>query len=232
MKGSLSPSALSTFKRCNRCFWLSKNKKISPPRGIVASLPNGMDSIIKDHHDRHRQKGLLPAEIAAQIPGAKPFADLVTLTQWRSLGRGIKMMVGAIPLMGLLDDLLPFEDGTHSPYDYKTRKSIPPEGYSQQYYQTQVDVYDLLLTANGLKTNGRAYFSYWTPKEVVVPTGESRINVATIDFDVTVVEIPTNPAAATELVKAAAACIDSPTEPASNPDCEYCAYADKRCIVS
>lgn len=43
----LSPSTISLFMECPRCFWLQFNKNIHRSRDIFPSLPGGMDGVIK-----------------------------------------------------------------------------------------------------------------------------------------------------------------------------------------
>lgn len=224
IKGSLSPSALSSLKECEKCFWLDRHG-VKKPRGIVASLPSGLDEITKDALDNYRMKGQLPPEIAAQIPGAKAFTDLVKLNQWRTLGRGIHAKVDDTPVMGLLDDLLLFEDGTASPFDYKSRKSPPPEGYAEKYYQLQVNIYHLLLEANGFRMNGNGYFAFYSPKAITASKETER--VAVIDFDVTVMKVKTNADDARAFVRRAVAVIAGPL-PESGASCDTCAYVRTR----
>ena len=109
----LSPSALSLLKDCGRCFWLSKNR-VAKPRGIFPSLPSGMDTIIKDSHDRYRLDGQkLPPIILRQLPeGATAFKDLILLNKWRQLGRGMSTTIKwgdhEVQLGGLVDDVIAF----------------------------------------------------------------------------------------------------------------------------
>ena len=61
----LSPSAMNVYRDCPRCFWLTKVKSVSRPRGIFPSLPSGMDRGIKGYFDGFRANHSMPPEIHA-----------------------------------------------------------------------------------------------------------------------------------------------------------------------
>ena len=227
MKGSLSPSALSKFKDCPRCFWLSKNK-VKPFRGIMASIPNGIDAILKDYHDEHRVRGEIPPEIAAQIPGVRPFKDLIKLNRWRTLGQGISGEIDGIPVMGLLDDLLEFEDGTVSSYDYKSNRSPRTPDYVERFYQHQGDIYNALLEHNGFKVRWKSYFSFWSPKEIT-ESGNAETKTTQFPFDCTIHVIDSSLKRIKDLLKRAAACLDGDL-PEPGDDCEMCTYVKRRAL--
>ena len=71
----LSPSSLSVFMECPRCFWLQIVKKKRRPSGAFPSLPSGMDRVLKEHFDRCRKKGIFPPDIDGKIKG-KLFNDM------------------------------------------------------------------------------------------------------------------------------------------------------------
>lgn len=225
-KGELSPSALGTFKDCPRCFWLSKNG-VKSYRGIMATLPTAMDEIIKTRHDEYRVKGELPPEIAAQVPGGKPFTDLLKLTSWRTLGKGIRGVLDGVPIMGLLDDLLLYDDGTAGPYDYKTNRSTRDADYVRRYYEHQGDLYEALLGLNGFKTRGKSRWAFYAPVAITNGRIQEPHPVSDVAFHVRVHEVEASAKRASALVKAAAACLDGPL-PDPGDDCEMCSYIKTR----
>ena len=79
---SLSPSSISLFLDCPRCFWLHHNKKKRRPGGPFPSLPSGMDKILKIHFDKHREKGTKPQE-ADKFDG-KLFEDTEKFKVWQN----------------------------------------------------------------------------------------------------------------------------------------------------
>lgn len=225
IKGALSPSALGKFLDCPRCFWLGK-KGLKDYRGIMASIPNAIDACLKDYHDEHRMKGLLPPEVGAQIPGGKAFTELVKLNRWRSLGQGISATIDGVAIMGLLDDLLLFEDGTAAGMDYKSNKSPRTPEYAANFYGHQLALYNLLLEANGFKVRPKGYLSFWSPKPLV-GSGDAKSRTTQFPFDCTVHEIDADPASAREIIKNAVACLAGPL-PEPDGECELCLYVKSR----
>ena len=221
----LSPSALSTFKDCPRCFWLEKIKGIKRPRGIFPSLPGGMDGVIKQYFDTHRVAGSIPPEIDGI--DVQLFTDSKKLQKWRNW-RSCDLtytdpQTGAT-LSGALDDLLITSKGTCVPFDYKTRGSAhkeDPKEYSRKYYGHQVDSYALMLKDSGYLIADHAYFAYYYPKSVT----ENGI----VSFGIEIVKVELNLEDTKKLFLAAVETLNHPeVEPESSPGCEYCNYTNYR----
>lgn len=209
----LSPSGLSLFLNCPRCFWLEKNKNIKRPRGIFPSLPGGMDLVIKTYFDKYRTKNELPPEVNGRLPGML-LSNMSMLDKWRSwratdLGYEDKR-INAI-LSGALDDCL-VENGNYIPLDYKTRGSDLIED-PRKYYQTQLDCYCLILESSGFKTKGLAYLLYYWPTEV--------FENGMVKFKVEPIKVETNIESAKKIFKDAVVLLTHEI-PKANPTCEYC----------
>jgi len=212
----LSPSTLSLYKQCPRCFWLQMNEKIRRPRGIFPSLPGGMDLVLKKYFDLYR--GSLPPELEGKIEGVL-FEDTALLNKWRNWRTGLsyKDEKHNASLFGALDDCLFIKDA-YAPLDYKTRGSAPKEGASEQYYQHQLDAYAFLLESNGYAVTNFAYLVYYYPQEV----HEGGL----VQFSVQPVRMETNTERAKELFLDAVKFLHS-KEPKSHRGgavCEYCVW--------
>jgi hypothetical protein len=164
MNVKLSPSSLNLLKDCPRCFWLQVNKGIKRPNGAFPSLPSGMDSILKNHFDSFRDRGMLPPELQ-NLEGIKLFDDIELLETWRNNRKGIQWTdeEGNI-LKGAVDNIL--QKGKKLiVLDYKTR-GFPLKEDTHEHYQDQLDIYNFLLRKNGFKTEDYAYLLFYHPKEV------------------------------------------------------------------
>lgn len=225
-KIKLSPSALSVFLECKRCFWLTHNKKLPRPRGIFPSLPSGMDLVIKDYFDKYRNMGKLPPELKGKVD-FKLFPDLELLNQWRSWKTGLEYVdeeASAI-LFGALDDLgvaesgggKLFGDAKYVPLDYKTKGYEVKEG-DERFYQNQLDSYGLMLRGNKMPPTDYAYLIYYVPKEV----SEGGM----VKFDVTPKKVKINPDSALKVLRDAVAFLKEP-EPKLHTDCEYCVWSSR-----
>ncbi len=215
----VSPSGLSLFKDCPRCFWLEKVRYIKRPRGIFPSLPGGMDRVIKLYFDGFRSKGTLPPELASreEFRGLCLYKDLAQLERWRDWKTGLEYFENGGRLFGALDDLLVAGD-VCVPFDYKTKGSPTSEEDATKYYQTQLDCYALMLEANGMKTAGYGFLLYYSPREV----GEN----GRVIFEIQPIRIGTDIERARSYFRRSAAVCEGPA-PAASANCEYCGWLNK-----
>jgi len=222
----LSPSALSTFKDCPRCFWLEKIQGIKRPRGIFPSLPGGMDGVIKNYFDVHRLRGTLPPELKGH--NVHLFDDQGKLNKWRNWRacdlKYTDIETGAV-LSGAVDDVLTNPRGTSfMPFDYKTRGSAPKEAledYTRKYYGHQIDSYALMLQASGYPVEDHGYFAYYWP-EIVEAKGA-------VLFHVSMVKVKLDLKATVAMFLSAVEVLSHPTNgPQSSPSCEYCNFHASR----
>jgi len=173
MNFKLSPSSLSLLEECPRCFWLTQHQVWKRPSGIFPSLPSGMDKILKEHFDRHMEKGILPVELCeseCKKDGCRLFDDREKLKIWRSNFKGIgwKDKKGNI-LHGAVDNIL-VKGKKLIVLDYKTR-GYPTKEDTAEHYQNQLDIYNFLLRKNGYNTENYAFLLFYVPNQVL-PTGE------------------------------------------------------------
>jgi len=215
----LSPSSLSIFLNCPRCFWLDKNQGISRPRGIFPSLPGGMDRIIKDYFDEYRRKGQLPPDLQGpDFEGVRLFQDQTLLERWRNWRTGLSFRdEEGHTLMGAVDDVLE-KDKQVIPFDYKTKGSPTTLEDAKKYYQHQLDIYALLLDANGYKTAGFSFLLYYSPGRC-----QEKGNVK---FDVKPIRLETDIHRARKLFRDALELLKGDL-PGAAPNCEYCAWLRK-----
>ena len=206
---TLSPSSLSLYVECPRCFWLKVNRKLDRPRGPVPTVMSGLDLVIKAYFHQFRAQGVLPPIIAGKVPG-RLAPEVPT---WLTLGDPSTNT----KLVGKLDDLLEPEPGVVAPLDHKTRGKIAEDVH--RAYQLQMDVYDLLLEVSGKKTAHKAWLVYYIPE--VMEGGECR-------FTVDVKEVATDPERGRMVFLNAAKVARRREEPLHTTDCEYCRWVLQR----
>ena len=229
----VSPSALTEFRKCPKCFWIDRNKKIKKPRGAFPTLPGGFDRILKAYFDGHRAAGTLPTEIADALPGdgegCTLFKDTVKLTAMRNALRPLLTVeIGNVKLVGGIDDLIVGPHGHVYPFDYKTKgRLIKDEEDPFQYYRMQLNDYGLLLEAHGLTIGGAGFLGYWSPLHVVVGhDGGDRYETITA-MKCQVFSMTLDLEAARAEVIAAGKCLDGDLPP-SAPSCETCQFIAAR----
>lgn len=212
---SLSASTLKLYLDCPRCFWVHLTKGLERPRGPYPSLPTGMDGVLKRYFDAYRKTGTLPPLLDGRLTGT-----LLTTP----LSMGFTDPALHARLWGKLDDCLVLADGRHAPLDHKTRASAPADvGYTEQYYQLQMDVYSLLLEREGLPISRTAYVVYYYPLSGELHKG--------FPFGVTIHHITTDPEKAARVFREAARLLDGPL-PKAGASCEFCRWAAARSALS
>lgn len=212
----LSPTTLSLYRNCPRCFWLEKMRNIRRPRGIFPSLPSGMDRVIKSFFDEYRKKQVLPEELSGpDFGGVSLFRDQERLDLWRDWKTGLQYRDSeGVILFGALDDLLVKND-LYMPFDYKTKGSSTSEEDAVKYYQLQLDCYALMLDANGFKPAGYGFLLYFSPRRIST--------LKNVELEIQAIKISLDPNRAKEILKEANRCLINPI-PASAQNCEYCQW--------
>ena len=213
----LSPSKLSVLRDCRRCFWLENKAGVKRPRGIFPSLPGGIDRILKPYYDSCRPK--LPEELGF-LRGYELFSDQATLNKWRNWRSGLTCVVSGVKIIGALDDCLVDASGAYVPLDYKTKGSSPKDDGSQ-YYQTQLDCYNLMLQENGFRIADRGVLVYYWPT-----TTDNKV----FNFGVKHFTIECSAASAVGVINNAVAVLSGPM-PMASENCEYCRYEDAKKLV-
>jgi hypothetical protein len=182
----LSPSSLKLSIECPRCFWLHHHKIWKRPGGPMATLPTGMDRVLKEHFDRFMKKGELPPEINenGECKGMKLFDDKEKLEVWRNNFKGISWTnKDGNEIHGAVDNLL-VKGKKLIVMDYKTR-GFPLKEDTAANSQNQLDTYNFLLRKNGFDTEDYGFLLFYIPKEVT-KTGE-------VVFDTELVKMKTSP---------------------------------------
>lgn len=220
----VSPSALGDFRKCRKCFWLDRNRKIRRPRGAFPTLPGGIDRVMKAYFDVHRAAGTMPPEIVMHVPtGAMLYQDTAKLEAMRNARKPLlTSVIGNVKLVGGIDDLLTIGDAV-APFDVKTKgRALMEDADPFEWYRMQMNDYGLLLKAFGFKLFGKAYLGYWAPSAILDRHDEGEdgtqvlmpCQVFSMDLDLD--------AARAEVIEAGK-CLDGKL-PEPDPGCEMCAY--------
>ncbi len=242
MRVWLSPSRLSLFKDCPRCFFDEVFLKLKRPRGAYPTLPSAIDEMMKAYCDRLRAQAVLPEQLAGFVDGMELFGEQVAIDRLRDWKGGLswthqvtreyegKAVSHELQVSGSVDDLLFDPDtDTFAIPDFKTRREAPDEGYSKKYYQTSMDAYAYLLEKMGWGCNGRAILWYLWPKEVTNIDHET-LNIV---FGSTCQELQVDGSETEQLLEQIADIVPRDSilpkyidakRPNVNPDCEYCNF--------
>jgi hypothetical protein len=208
----LSPSTLSIFTECPRCFWLHFHG-IKRPDTIFPSLPSGMDRILKQHFDRYARRGQLPPELKPLRGQVALFDDGGLMSDWTSNRRGLNWEHRGNILRGAVDYIL-VREGKLIVLDFKTR-GFPLKEDTAKHYQNQLDIYNLLLRKNGFRTEDYSYLLFYHPHEVA--------RNGKIDFVTDLVRMKTYPGSAERLFRKAVAVLEG-RKPEASPGCGFCQW--------
>lgn len=203
----LSPSSLNLFLECSRCFWLYVNKEIKRPSIPVATITTGLDRVIKEYFNLYRTKDIIPAVLEGKVPGKLirnfPHKGWLEFSDNKFDAR----------LGGYLDECLDLGDNFYAALDHKTRGTKPKD--THRAHQFQMDAYTFLLEQNRFPTKRLAYLIYYIPKSVA--------SQKTVEFEIVVSQIKTDPERARNIFYAALELLRQPIPPADK-DCEFCKW--------
>ena len=211
---SLSASKLNLFRDDPLAFWLSENGILKLPEQIFPSITGGIDRAMKSYLDEFRGQSL-PPHLLGEVNGVL-YGDVGPLRHWQSGLKGY-MTIGetVVRVIGALDDLIvepsPIKDGLHvfSPLDNKSRGSSPKDD-GATYYQTQCDIYALLLEENLFPPSGKAYLTYTWPVQALKRGGLVKQSLLMMDFESQTFTLSTSADRARQLIADAVECLHGP----------------------
>ncbi|MEY4747406.1 MAG: hypothetical protein RLZZ416_455 [Candidatus Parcubacteria bacterium] len=221
----ISRSKIDLFHECPRCFYLDVRLGIARPSFPAFSLNNAVDELLKREFDIHRAKGEAHPLMKAYKIDAIPLKD-DRLDEWRdAFRRGVQFhhrQTGFI-FRGGLDDVWVTPDGQLHVVDYKAtskKEEVTIEGYWQQGYKRQVEIYQWLLRGIGEKVSPTAYFVYVNGNSDA-PSFDGKL-----EFDVRVISHKGDTDWIEPLIERLAHCLKSDSVPDKKEECEYCRYRE------
>lgn len=211
MTYEISPSTLkgATDDRfaCHRCFWLKVKHDVRPPE---------MAGLGKLHHDIHRMiYDYLERSWIDLLPSGRLIETELEVRACPTNG---------IQLWGYLDGLIRLDSGGHMIIDLKTTQNTD---WLAKNYSLQINIYRYCLEnaaagypAYDVERMGILAFS---PNRFAMRTSEN----AGIAGCLTWVEIPRADRIIGQAVGDALTILSAENPPASNPECEFCAYFER-----
>jgi len=216
---------MNLFRDCPRCFHDQYTLKVPRPRGIMASLMSGIDRVMKPFADEYA--GKMPEFLVNHINGVL-LPDRAKMKAWGNWRSGMRYYdeENAIELYGELDECAVIDAGEpepiYIPVDWKTKGNKPKDS-GAQYYQGQLDAYNLMLHASGLKTAEIGYLVYLFPIEARANDEKSIL----IPFGVDIYKLECDIDRAKQACIDAVACLRGPRPPI-NFSCEYCMLVERK----
>ena len=210
----VSPSQIGMLLECPRCLWMYFREGLKRPSGPFPSLPGGFDGLFKKYFDGFRKEGTLPPELFGKIDG-KLFDDTTLLSVWQNNWKGISAEFPEYRMLlrGAIDDLIVDQDGRFVPLDFKTR-GYPTKEATAAHYQTQLDCYALLFSANGYSVADYGYLLFFWPKKYREHSAE---------FETELIKMSVDANRGKEILAKAAEIIRG-KEPSAHSECEFCRF--------
>jgi CRISPR/Cas system-associated exonuclease Cas4 (RecB family) len=219
----ISRSKIELFTDCPRCFWLDQVKTVKRPSGPAFTLNSAVDHLLKKEFDAHRAVGESHPMMRAYGLNAIPFLH-EDMDKWRHNFTGVQFHHPETEFLvyGAVDDIWITPDKTLHIVDYKsTSKEGEVELTDAKWhnaYRRQMEVYQWLLRQNGFKVSDTGYFVYANGKK------DRAAFDGKLDFDVKIIEYTGNADWIEPTLLKIRECLDSPTIPELNSDCEFCKY--------
>lgn len=221
----LSRSKIDLFHECQRCFYLDVRLGIPRPSFPSFTLNNAVDELMKREFDTHRAKGEPHPLMKKYKIDAIPLADK-RLDEWRdALRYGVQYHHKPTGLIfrGGVDDIWVNPKGELIVVDYKAtskKNEVTIEGYWQQGYKRQVEIYQWLLRGIGEKVAPTAYFVY------VNGNSDAEAFDGKLEFDVKIIPHTGDDSWIDPLVLKLAECLKGEDTPEATDSCEYCRYRE------
>lgn len=223
----ISRSKIDLFHECPRCFYLDVRLGIPRTSFPAFTLNNAVDELMKREFDTHRAKGEAHPLMKAYKIDAVPLDD-PRLTEWRdALRRGIQHHHKPTGLIfrGGVDDIWVNPKGELIVVDYKATskkdsEDVNIDGYWQQGYKRQVEIYQWLLRGIGEKVSPTAYFVY------VNGNSDAEAFDGKLEFELKIIPHVGDASWIEPIIKKLAECLRSDEVPPATPTCEYCGYRE------
>ncbi|MBI5469749.1 PD-(D/E)XK nuclease family protein [Candidatus Kaiserbacteria bacterium] len=220
----VSRSKIDLFHECPRCFYLDVRLGIPRPSFPAFTLNNAVDELLKREFDAHRAKGEPHPLMQKYKIDAVPLSD-ERLDAWRdALRHGVQYHhPSGLIFRGGVDDIWVNPQGELIVVDYKAtskKEEVTIDGYWQQGYKRQVEIYQWLLRGIGEKVSDIAYFVY------VNGNSDAKAFDAKLEFDVTILAHKGSVEWIEPLVAKLGRCLQSEETPAAADACEYCRYRE------
>lgn len=222
----LSRSKIDLFIECPKCFYMDRRLGVGRPPGFPFSLNSAVDSLLKQEFDTHRAKGIQhPLQKRYGINAIPVHHEELNI--WRENFKGVQFFHEATNFIitGAIDDL--WMDESTKEYivvDYKSTSKDEEitelnKGW-QDGYKRQMEVYQWLLRANGLKVSNTGYFVYCNGK------ADREAFDAKLEFDITLIAYEGDDTWIEPVLKKIKKALDADRAPKSAGACDYCAYRE------
>lgn len=189
------------------------------------TLNVAVDHLLKKEFDLHRAKGDPHPLMREYKIDAVPFAHK-KLDIWRNNFKGVECLHESTNFLvtGAIDDVWVNPDGELHIVDYKaTSKAEKPtlDGFWQQAYKRQMEVYQWLFRGNDFEVSDTGYFVYVNGrKDVEAFDGK-------LEFDVDIISYAGDDSWVEKALTEARRVLEADAVPEVGEHCEHCPYREE-----
>jgi CRISPR/Cas system-associated exonuclease Cas4 (RecB family) len=226
----ISRSKIELFMQCPRCFWLDVRLKIKRPDGPPFNINKAIDELLKKEFDTYRVKGEPHPWMSDNQIKAVPMQH-EQLSKWRENFIGVSTLHEPtnLHIFGAIDDVWVTPNGEIHVVDYKAtakQSDVNIDADWQISYKRQLEIYQWLLSQNGLKVSDVGYFVY----------ANARIDLDgfmnKLEFKTKIIPYKGNSSWVEPTINKMKKCMDSDMpavgKAAMGGPCDFCSYAKAR----
>jgi hypothetical protein len=218
----MSRSGLELFVKCPHCFYVDKRLGIAAPPIPSFTLNSAVDHLLKKEFDIHRAENTTHPLLEKYGVDAKPVKH-EKLEIWRDTFKGISTLHKKtnIEFYGGIDDLWINSSGEFIVVDYKATSKdgkIDIDGFWQQAYKRQLEIYQWILRQSGFKVSNSGYFVYCNGKK------DRAAFDGKLEFDIELIEYKGNDLWVEPALVKAKECLLQEAPPEQSENCELCRF--------
>jgi hypothetical protein len=218
----MSRSGLELFFRCPNCFYIDKRLGVAAPPMPSFTLNSAVDHLLKKEFDVHRVKSTKHPLLEKYGVDAFP-AKHEKLNIWRDTFKGISTLHKKtnIEFYGGIDDLWINSKDEFIVVDYKATSKdgkVDIDGFWQQAYKRQLEIYQWILRQDGYKVSNSGYFVYCNGKK------DLEAFDGKLEFDIELIEYVGDDSWVEPTLIKAKECLMLDQPPASSESCELCRF--------
>lgn len=223
----VSRSKIDLFTQCKRCFYLDQRHGLARTSLPAFSLNNAVDLLLKKEFDAHRERGTWHPTLKQLDIKLKPFKH-EKMDEWRDAMRyGVQYDLPntTLTIRGGVDDIWVDKDDVLYVVDYKSTAKendddVTLDGFWQEAYKRQIEIYQWLLRKNGFEVSNTGYF-YYVNGQLGLESFSGKLH-----FNVKLIPHEGNDDWIDEVLVELYECLTGGVIPDKNPDCEFCGYVD------
>ena len=218
----MSRSGLELFTKCPHCFYIDKRLGVAAPPIPSFTLNSAVDTLLKKEFDIHRANNTTHPLLEKYGVDAKP-VNHERLEIWRDTFKGISTLHEKtnIHFYGGIDDLWINSKGEFIVVDYKATSKdgkIDINGFWQQAYKRQLEIYQWILRQSGFKVSSTGYFVYCNGKKDLSSFDGK------LEFDIELIEYIGDDSWVEPKLIEAKACLMMDEIPPRSENCELCRF--------